>query len=571
MKVSINWLKELVDLTVSVDEVVRLLPLRTIGTKEVTENFLELDMKGYNRADLLSLRGVAYEIAAITESKINFEEPNEGGFAWIGKNLPCVTVKVENKHLAPIYCIARIEGLKVNPSPDEWVRKLDDSGMRSVNNIADITNLIMLEYGQPLHAFDAKDVAGETIIVRNARAGEKITTLDGKHRSLDPSDLLITDSDKALGIAGVMGGKDSEVKGSTDTILLEAAIFDGKNLRKTAQRLGLSSEASKRFQHGLTKKRLLQALDAAIKLYQQLGGELTSITLVGDFTEEEKTIYLNQKKLNSLIGVDISKKFVESSLIRLGFIVTLASHEEALQGWNIRLPFWRVDINIEEDLIEEVARIYGYENIPAKSLEREVTEEVDQRLFEFIYELKSTLVNLGLTEVQTYSFYSTTVLNNLEINKNNLIKILNPISSETEYMRDYIWPNLVEKVTENLKYFKDVAIFEIGKIYLFKNQDMPEEKYHLSIALSNETDNPLKELWAILQKISETLNLGINIESQDRGDYARRYLHPTKFSNLQDENGKHIGGMAEVHPRIINQFGTEKRVASLELEIIPLT
>jgi phenylalanyl-tRNA synthetase beta chain len=265
MKVSINWLKELVKINKPLSELIEEINMKTIGTKEVTDKFIELDMKGYNRADLLSMRGVAYEVASLLESEVQFKEPTEKDFIWAGKNLPGLDVEIKDEDASPFYALAKIEGLKVSPSPKPYEEKLEDSGFRSVNNIADITNLVMLEYGQPLHAFDADTVSEEKVIVRMARDGEEIKTLDGKLRKLTKSDLLITDPKKAIGIAGVMGGENTEVTDKTQTILLEAAIFTPKGLRKTATRLGLQSEASKRFYHGLTKRRLLQSLNAAVR------------------------------------------------------------------------------------------------------------------------------------------------------------------------------------------------------------------------------------------------------------------------------------------------------------------
>src|SRR3989344_2794580 len=211
MKVSIDWLKELVSLNCSVEELLRLLPLRTIGTKEVTNNFIELDMKGYNRADLLSMRGVAYEVSAITGSEIAFSEPEEAKFAWNTAKLPNTKVEVEDEKLCPLYCVAKIENLKPGPSLKNWVKKLNDSGIRSIDTITDITNLIMLEYGQTMHAFDANKVVDETMIVRLAKKGEKFVTLDGKTRELTEEDLLISDPKGILSLSGIMGGKDSEI------------------------------------------------------------------------------------------------------------------------------------------------------------------------------------------------------------------------------------------------------------------------------------------------------------------------------------------------------------------------
>lgn len=586
MKVSKSWLKELVDLKMPIEEVVRLLPLRTIGTKEVTDDFIELDMKGYNRADLLSMRGVALEVAAITDSTL--QTSNVETFVWEGKNLPKVKVEVQNSNLSPVYCVAKIENLKVEASSNTWVKKLNNSEVRSINNVADITNLIMLEYGQPMHSFDASDVAEETIIVRKAKPGEELITLDGKTRKLDSTDLLITDPHKSLGLAGVMGGKKSEIKDSTTTVLLEAAIFDPINIRKTTQRYNLPSEAAKRFQHGLTKKRLLQALDAAIKMYEQLGGKLTAITLVGDLQDTVKTVSLRQEKLNSLIGLEIQPEEVESYLQKLGFIL-----EKQEKGWNVTVPYWRLDIEIEEDLVEEVARMYGYEKIPAKELTGKEPERIDQSLFDTIWSLKKALSEAGLTEVQTYSFYSTDVLNNLNWEKEELVRVANPISSETEYLREDIWPNLLEVAAKNIKQgYGEVPIFEIGKVYGKKEDGIPTESYRVSLCLANTSDNTIQELYQIFKNVLSNCHpehsegsQDLNTESTDSslitqndivlnankemGEYEKKNFHPARFAFLDlDKDGKTIGGIAEVHPRYTDKFGIKQRVAVLEIELL---
>ncbi|HCB22898.1 TPA: phenylalanine--tRNA ligase subunit beta [Candidatus Daviesbacteria bacterium] len=540
MKVSINWLQELVDLKISLDELINLLPLRSISIKEVTDDLFELDMKGYNRADLLSLRGVAREVAAITNSQIKFsEEKNEF------PDLPKVEVVIDNEKLCPVYCVAKIENLKVEHSNGTWVKKLFDSGIRSINNAADVTNLIMLEYGQPMHAFDAKKVRG-SVRVRMAEKREKINTLDGKIRELSGEDLLIADESVPIGIAGVMGGKDSEVSESTTSIFLEAAIFDPVSIRKTAQRHNLPSEASKRFQYGLTKTNLLQALSAAIRMYEGLGGKLTAITLIGDLEDQPKIIELTREKVNSLIGINIPKNQIEKSLQSLG------CHLRGVRTnlWEVEIPYWRLDINTEEDLIEEVARMYGYENIPAKALP-------DFKLTKFqdplIYNLKKTLADLGLTEVQTYSFYSSKTINDLRLTIYDLVKIANPISTETEYMRDNLWPNLLEVAAKNVKNgFKDVAIFEIGKVY----EPPQKETYRLSIALMNGTDNPLQELNQIFQQLLKNIKISLGA-GVIHPPGEQQQFHPTRFTD----------NMAEVHPRIVNKFGIDNRVAVLEVEI----
>jgi len=560
MKVSKLWLKDLVDLSVPIAEVERLLPIRTIAIKEFTSNYFELDMKGYNRSDLLSLRGVANEVAAITNSKTNFNETDK--FIWEQVNLPEISVQVENQELAPLYCLAKIEGLKVAPSETDWLKKLEDSGMRAVNNIADVTNLVMLEYGQPLHAFDAQKVKDEQIIVRTVREGEELITLDGKKRQLITSNLLITDPEKPLGLAGVMGGKNSEVTADTSTILLEAAIFNPVNIRTTAQQLRLPSEASKRFQHGLTEKRLFQALDAAIKMYQQLGGKLTAITIVGKIKSRQTELTLTQNKINSLIGVITPPGLVVEILEKLHFNVT-----EVKQGvWKVVPPYWRLDIEVEEDLIEEIARIYGYEQIPATPLQDGLPAKINQSLFHLIYNIKAELVQTGLTEIQTYSFYSTDVTRNLNISREKLVKIANPMSKETEYMRDSLWPNTLEAALKNLKTREDLAVFEVGKVYQTKTGGKPEEKYKLAIALSSNTTESIQELFSIFAKLAEKLNWQFKIGEGKLSENNERLFHPVRYTTLTSQNTT-VGFIAEIHPRVTDFWGINKRIAILEVDL----
>ena len=565
MKVSISWLKELVKINKSMDKLIHELNMKTIGTKEVTDNFIELDMKGYNRADLLSLRGVAYEVASLLESEVKFKEPVESDYAWLKSKLPEVKIDIKDKKACPFYALAKIEGLKVETSDLKTKQKLEDSGFRSVNNIADVTNLVMLEYGQPLHSFDAKKVEGETIIVRKAKDGEEIKTLDSKVRKLTKDDLLITDPEKPVGIAGVMGGENSEITDKSTTILLEAAIFEPTSLRKTATRLGMQSEASKRFYHGLTKRRLLQALNAAIRDYQKLGGKLTAISIFDNLEEPKKEIKLHVDKTNSLIGLDFDEPDLENLLKRLNFIV----EEEKPRVYKVTRPYWRLDVNIEEDLIEEVARIFGYDQIPSKALPGKAPEKIDQKIFELIDGLKKALIHQGITEIQTYPFYSTNTLNALgwdEDNKKFLIKLENPMSKETEYMRLNIWPNLAESAVFNNKSFRDVAIFEIGKTYTIGPDKNPLEKYVLAAALINESGNPLPELTKIIFDALTSLKINVGFGPAKLPSQAKALFHPNKSLSLSYE-GKQIGGIAELHPGLADNFEAKSRIAICEIDL----
>ncbi len=571
MKLSNSWLQELVELKITLPELVELIPFRVQGgIKEADENSIELDLKGYNRADLLSMRGVAYEVAAITGSKVLFSEPDESKYYWIDKMLPKLNVTVEDENDSPFYCLVKIDGLKVEQSSKEIQQKLADCGMRSVNNVADITNLIMLEYGQPMHAFDLSTIKDESIIVRKAKNGEQLTTLDGKTRQLEEGDIMIADPEKAVGLAGVMGGQNSEIRDNTGSILLEAAIFDPVQLRKTATRLNLVSEAGKRFYHGLTKKRLLQALNAAISEYTRIGGRVNGIAITGTSVEVQKQIPLSLNKVNSLIGAPITTAQVEKFLQSLNFGLVPQKDAEGRDGWIVTPPYYRLDIEIEEDVVEEIARLYGYEKIPAQPLPAEMPEKIDQSQFEKISQIKNELVNLGLTEVQSYSFYSTAVLDALgwdEYRRKMLLKLANPMSAETEYMRQTIWANLAEIAVKNVKHgLKEIQIFEIGKVYRL-NEDLTfNEYYSLGIAVVGEGDAALKTLHQKIVQLMKKLGLNMSVK-QGLGELPVELYHPLRQYQLQI-NEKPVGGIAEIHPRVLFKLGLDgKRVAVAEFPL----
>ena len=571
MKVSLNWLNELVDYQLSSDDLASKLSLTSIGVKQQTQDYLELDLT-YNRGDLLSLRGVAYEVSAITNSPLKFLSQRVEDFVWVGQNLPKTPVEIAQPELAQIQCVARIENLKVGVSSQEVVKKLNDSGMRSVDNITDITNLIMLEFGQPLHSFDASTVKDETIIVRRAKEGEQITTLDNKLRKLTANDIVLADTQKPLDVAGVMGGKDTEIKDSTNTILLSASLFNPIMVRTTSKKLGLHSEASRRFQHGLSPMRLLQALDAAIRLYQGLGGKLTAITLTGDFSQVEKAINLSMEKVNKLLGLKLDEAVITDCLKKLSFSVNKIDSDlpAGRQGiLEVHPPYFRLDINIEEDLIEEIARMYGYEKIEGAKLQDEDIPKLDQSLPNFIYTLKLKLKELGLTEVNTYSFYSSAVLEAIKSPKTDVkdyLKVANPLSSETETLRMDLWPNLLEVISKNIKKgYKDIGIFEVGKIYFRSPEGKPAEKYTLSIALMNDSDNPLEELVSIFQKLS-LVNINPAKDLPAGRQETSTLFHPKRILDIQKDNLR-IGGAGEVHLKLLNKLGIEKRVAVLEINI----
>lgn len=574
MKVNIKWLQELVELKTSTPELITLLNNKTIGTKDVTDEFIELDMKGYNRADLLSLRGVAYEVAAITDSKILFEEPDESKYFWVEKNLPKLEVTIEDSNDCPLYCLVKIEGVSVNPSSPQWVEKLKNSGIRSINNIADITNLLMLEYGQPLHAFDASKIEGGKIVVRRATKGEKIITLDGKSRELSTDNLVIADSQKPAGIAGVMGGKDSEISDKTTTVLLEAAIFNPTLLRRTATNLALNSEASKRFYHGLTQKRLLQALNRAIEMFEQLGGKVTSISISGEVQDPLPKIPTRLKKIRSLIGEDVNEDKVESYLKKLNVTLSDKVIKNGDSSWVVTPPFFRLDLQEEEDIVEEIARMHGYENISSQQIPSTQIPPINQEQLKLFRSFKNIWQELGFTEVFTYPYYSTKVLSGLGFEGEflkMLIRISNPISRETEYLRLNLWPNLLEAAAKNFKKgYETMSLFELGKTYSVSSGKKPVENFHLAFLVINNGENPIPDAYQVLTEFINQTGLKIQMQESPVKGVPENFFHPKRNMAITF-NDQQIGGISEIHLKLADKFGLPKRAAVGEFDLTPLT
>lgn len=291
---------------------------------------------------------------------------------------------------------------------------------------------------------------------------------------------------------------------------------------------------------------------------------MTAISIFDKYEDEQKNIKLEVSKTNSLIGLDFKPEQIKKLLERLHFKVT----EEKPRVYEVKPPYFRLDIGIEEDLIEEVARIYGYDKIPSKVLPGQVPEKIDQKLFDLIDNLKKQLVHQGLSEIHTYSFYSTNVLNALgwnDSNKKLLIKLENPMSKETEYMRLNVWPNLVESAVNNNKYFDDIAIFEIGKSFSIK-EGRPFEKNVLSAVLVNETNNPMPELLKIISIIFENLGIPILFNDSTLVADVKRLFHPHKLKSVNFK-GRPIGGVAELHPQITDNFGSKNRIAICEIDL----
>jgi len=540
---------------------------------------LDLDLTP-NRGDCLSVINIAREIAAILDEKIKLPEIKLKEAEPLTEKE--VEISLENPDLCPRYIARVVDSLKISDSP-YWLRhRLRCSDIRTINNIVDITNYVLLEMGQPLHAFDYDYLEGQEIIVRNARAEETITTLDGKQRILSEDMLLITDRVKAVAVAGVMGGENSEVNTETEKVLIEAAYFSPYSVRKTSTALGLKSDAAQRFEKGINPETVDLAADRAAELMQKLAGGRVYCGRIDAYPVkiEKSTIKLDLHLVNKVLGTAISEEQSRNILERLGFEIEGDDNQIV-----VTVPPYRPDVRIAEDLIEEVARIYGYDNIPTTlpfgaTASGGMTFEQKTRL-----QISTMLAGIGLAETINYSFINKNNLDKLliptEDPRRKAVCVLNPLSEDQEMMRTTIIPGLLEVLRSNINKKNDnLGIFEIGKTYFSAENEadsLPNEKWNLGIALRGKTvsdwKNKAEEIdFYYLKGIVEELLAFLKINNYAfQTTKEATAFHPGRTAELII-NGISTGFLGELHPMVAENYDLAGRtyVAVLELEKIIL-
>lgn len=533
-----------------------------------------LDLELYpNRPDCLAMVNVARELRSLTGV-----EPRLPRFADLSEELGLprlqdVSVVLEDPELCWRYSGLVVEKVNIAPSPEWMQRRLSAAGVRPINNIVDITNYVMLELGQPLHAFDRDQIEGG-IHVRRARSGEKLVTLDNTERNLDPEMLLIADDIKALGLAGVMGGLDSEVTPGTRRLFVESAHFSPVSIRRTSRRLGLRSEASNRFEKGVNPYGCLATLGRVAELLLELGAGVP----VGYVDQVHtlpatRTIPFSPVRTSEILGVTVSQKDLEWVLQRLNF-----SYKRTAEGLSVEIPSYRSDLQIQEDLIEEVARLRGYDQIPTTLPGGSQTQGRRTPEQEFRRRLRHAFVKAGMDEVLTYSFAredgsfgwgSPAVA----------IELLNPLREELSVMRTTLLPGLLDVVSRNLsRRNTDLSLFEIGNIYRAKNavrpiNTLPQEdlmvaglavgqsrRHWLSPALSYD--------FYYLKGVLETVGREFGLSFEFRVPREQKFFHPGRSAELYLGKAK-VGILGELHPALGKDLGLE-RVVMFELEIKPL-
>ncbi|MBS2969951.1 phenylalanine--tRNA ligase subunit beta [Metabacillus sp. KIGAM252] len=523
-----------------------------------------------NRSDALSMLGVAYEVAAILNREVKLPEisyETEGE-----KTSDYISVNIEAKQENPHYTAAVVRNVTVAPSPLWMQTRLMAAGIRPHNNVVDITNYVLIEYGQPLHAFDYDRFGSKEVVIRMAKKGEKLLTLDDKERQLKEDQLVITNGKVPVALAGVMGGADSEVKEDTVNVLLESAYFDGQTVRRASKDHGLRSEASARFEKGVAPERVIDAARRAVQLLvQYAGGEAAEgFAEVKHHAPEPKTILISEEKINSVLGMSISEEEIKSILARLGFAVE--AHEEELA---VTVPTRRGDITLEEDIVEEVARLYGYDNIPStlplfRSTPGKLTEYQAKRR-----KVRKYLEGAGLLQAITYSLTSKEKAIQFALKETEITRLSLPMSEDRSVLRQSLLPHLLEVLNHNLSRQMDQAsVFETGSVFLTKGKDeQPVEKEHLAGAITglweqHQWQGERKPLdFFVVKGILDGLfsELGL-LEQVEYKAASRDGLHPGRTAELYI-NGVLAGAVGQLHPSIQKEMDlSETYVFELMLE-----
>lgn len=527
-----------------------------------------------NRADCLSMVGIAREVAAKLGLQVRF--PLSAIMEGSGKVESLIGVTVEDAEYCPRYAARYISGCVIAPSPQWLVKRLNAIGIRSINNVVDITNLVMMELGQPLHAFDCDRLADKRIVVRRAGEGEQFTSLDGQQRILTAADLVICDAERPVALAGVMGGQNSEIEESTTSILLESACFLPATVRKTSKRLGLHTESSHRFERGIDIGGVTRALDRAAALIVELaGGSMAQGCLdVYPGKNMPSAIRFRPERANSLIGIALPQEEIVDILRRLECQISELS-EGAVA---VTPPSYRIDLEREIDLIEEVARMNGFDRIPATMPIAQVVSDRPTRHQQLEKRVRDILVNQGMNEIINFSFTAPDAACKLMLGQDDprriSIKLSNPLVDEQSVMRTTLLPGLLETVARNMNFRSlDLKLFEMRRVYLPINGDpMPHEPIFVVGALTgsrygecwNRTNDPVDfyDAKGIVESLLEMLKIGGVLWASDTPE---PFFHPGKSATIFSGRER-LGSVGEIHPTVQENFGLDKPVFCFELD-----
>lgn len=527
-----------------------------------------------NRPDCLSVVGVAREVAGMAGATLRLP----GGGISEGKAAAAdkTSVTIEDAELCPRYAARLIEGVVIGPSPGWLVKRLETVGMRSINNVVDVTNFVMMELGQPLHAFDFDMLRERRIVVRRAADGDTFTTLDGQVRSLLATDLVICDGIGPVALAGIMGGENSEVRPETANILLESAYFNPGTIRRTSKRLGLHTESSHRFERGGDVDMVPVALDRAAALIAELAGGQVARGSVDQYPQmlAKRVLTITAERTSELLGLNVTIEEIRQVLGGIGLCGELRQ-DGSLQ---VEVPHFRPDIERQIDLIEEVARLIGYERIPVTMPTGKMHDQPLPRHLQLETELRNLIVGQGFAEVVNYSFVSGNSVDRLGLAQDDPrrchVAILNPLTEDQAVMRTTLIPSLLETAARNLAYRTgDLALFELRPVFLpVPGEELPREQLRLTALLTGRRE---PEGWAQqgdtadffdIKGVVEELLEKLRVKSvQWLPEHAEGFLHPGKSCAVF--SGKvPLGTVGEIHPQVLRVFEINQPVMLLDLD-----
>lgn len=524
-----------------------------------------------NRPDCLSIEGLGRETAISLGKEFKNPRKNLDELNIENKEeIEGLRVSIEDSDLCYRYIARVVKNVKIGPSPEWIARRLKAVGIRSINNIVDITNYVMLELGQPMHAFDINSIEGKQIVVRRAKDGEKMTTLDGIEHELDNSMLVIADSKKPVAIAGVMGGENSEIEENTTTILFESAIFNGGSVRKTAKKVGLRTESSSRFEKGLPAENAERAINRAIELVEMLnaGTKVDGKIDVYPTRQEIPEIKLEPEKINALLGLNLSKEEM---------VAILEKVECKIESDIVIPPYFRQDIEASADLAEEVVRFYGYDKLETSLVKADTTIGIKNKLQKIQDKMKFEMVSNGFSEIYTYAFINQKDLDKINVPevselRSQIINIRNPLSEDYKVMRTTTLPSMMQTLATNYNNKNsDVRLYDLSRVYKndksqIENGTNPTEEFVLTIGMYGKNAD-----FYILKGLVENVLQSSGVTKYDiQGDENNQSYHPGRCANFKVGIDT-IVTLGEIHPLVTGNYGINERVYVAEVNVSKIT
>jgi phenylalanyl-tRNA synthetase beta chain len=580
MFISYEWLKDFVELELSPAQLRDRLTMVSLAIDAVethaADSVLDVEVPS-NRPDCLSHIGIAREVSVI-ESK-PLRSPKTYALKPQGSSASLTSVDIKDPDLCPRYAARIVRGVKIGPSPDWLAKRLETIGQRPINNVADITNYVLHELGQPLHAFDFAKLGGHRIVVRRAAPGEKLKTLDGVERTLTGDMLVIADAKKAVALAGIMGGEESEISTETTDVLIESAYFDPNSVRQTARQLGMDTEASRRFERGADCEGVLRAQQRCVELICELAGGVATEDAIDVYLQplSERTVDLRPQRVTELTSLTVEPTEIVRILTGLGF----EQKEQAGGRMSFNVPSWRIDVEQEEDLVEEVARHTGYDKIgselpPSSSSGEYQPSEMKQR------SLRRALNAFGFDEAINFSFIQQDarfeLIPSLMGHENDQPQLANPIIEDAAWMRSTLLPGLLNAVRHNLNHgIRDVRLFEIGRIFsIFKAGELPQETLALGIvatggALEEDRAQSERELdFFDLKGALEAAVDWMNLSPLTFAQASAQHLRVGQSAQIKSGDGTSIGTIGRLNESIAASYKFRQPVYVLELDLSAL-